>query len=190
MRRFIVSTVSIAFMLALFANRADAIGTFQILNNFPTSTTVIEDQSYSYTLNFLYSGTDIPAVSVLGTSLPGGMKVGAIKNAGNGLYSVSISGMELSNRDYPLTIELTDNDGAVLTQPFDFKVISVDDTVTVTMNSNAGGPLPDAIAGTLYTTPQITISWFGSQRPDIAVSGPSWIDWSTISSITISRTSS
>ena len=40
----------------------------------------------------------------------------------NGLDSVQLTGKSFNIGDYPLTLELTDNDGAFLTQPFDFTV--------------------------------------------------------------------
>jgi hypothetical protein len=115
-----------------------AAGTFQILN-FPTSTTVTANQSYSFYVSFLYSGNNIPGVSFVGNPLPDNFNVGVITYAGNGLDNVQITGDSKNLGVYPLTLALTDNYGAFLTQPFTF-------TVSPVMPTNAHLTSPTAWA--------------------------------------------
>jgi hypothetical protein len=103
---------------------ARAAGTFQILN-FPASTTVTVNQPYSFYVSFLYSGNNIPGISFVGNPLPDNFNVGVITYAGNGLDNVQITGESKNLGVYPLTLELTDNYGAFLTQPFAFTVSPV-----------------------------------------------------------------
>jgi hypothetical protein len=115
-------------------NPARAAGTFQILN-FPTSTTITAGQQYDFYISFLYSGDNIPSVSLVGNPLPDGQTVGVIIPSGNGLYNVQVSGKSSNIGTYPLTLELTDNYGAFLTQPFTFIMKQV-----LPMNTHATSP--------------------------------------------------
>lgn len=125
--RYLMSAASyLTLIFAFFSSSAQAAGTFQLLN-FPTSTKVIVGQPYSFYINFLYSGNNIPSISIIGNPLPDNvtLNVGAMKYGVNGLDNVQITGTATAIRDYPLTLELTDNYGAFLTQSLDFNVSQV-----------------------------------------------------------------
>jgi hypothetical protein len=120
----IIVLLIVAAGFGLSLHSARAAGTFQILN-FPTSTTVTANQSYSFYVSFLYSGNNVPGVSFVGNPLPDNFNVGVITYEGNGLDNVQITGDSKNLGVYPLTLALTDNYGAFLTQPFTFTVSPV-----------------------------------------------------------------
>ena len=117
---------------------ATTAGTFQLLN-VATSTKVVVGQQYSAYFNFLYSGNGMAHVSLVGQNVPSGMQLGAVSYGVNGVDNIRYSGIPAIAMDYPMTLELTDNHGALLTQPFDFNVISSDSAINVITSSLPNG---------------------------------------------------
>ena len=99
-------------------------GTIKILN-FPSELDgVIGIKTTEIYINFLYSGTNQNrlGVSIVGGKLPGGMKLDNITYSGNGLFSIGLYGTPTQVGNFPLNIVVTDNSGAMATQPLDYKV--------------------------------------------------------------------
>lgn len=105
-----------------------ATGTFQLSQFKDSLTTVLYQQStsnkipYTHFFYFIYSGDSIPSFSVIRNKFPPGMNFSDIKVGQNGFNSIEFSGTPTTAGNYPLTLVLTDNKGALLTQPFNFKV--------------------------------------------------------------------
>jgi hypothetical protein len=63
-------------------------------------------------------------VSIVGSNLPDGIQLGSVSYGKNGVDSILLSGTPKNLGDYPLNLVITDNDGALLTTPFDFNIVN------------------------------------------------------------------
>jgi hypothetical protein len=159
--------LSVIFLISFFIFSHDVFangtGSFQLMD-FPPSISCVVGQVCQRYINFVYSGQASPSISLVSSSpLPNGMSINTFPiNIGqNGVDYDVWYGTPTTVGDYSLTLILTDNNGVILTQPFDFKVISNTNLVTFTTNS-----LPDAILNKNYSA-VINYSYIGDWGPSI-----------------------
>jgi len=162
MKKYLSVIFLISFFLFSQNAHATGIGSFQLLN-FPASITKIVGQQSSVYINFLYSGqASQVGVSFVGDTLPDGMQLGYVSYGAYGVDGIEWSGIPTTVGDYPLTLVLTDNNGVILSQPLDFKVVSNTNLVTFTTNS-----LPNAVLNQNYST-VIKYTYLGTDYPYIS----------------------
>ena len=155
MKKYLALTFLILFFVSSFAYAEDSAigitGAFKLLN-FPASIQALAGEESDTYINFLYSGQGIENVSIIGTNLPVGMRLGPVSYGPNGIDSIEWSGTPISTEvgiDYPLILQLTDNSGTMLTQPFDFKVVNM---ITFTTTSLPDGNIKQPYSGTINFT--------------------------------------
>ena len=121
-----------------------ATGIFQLQEFNKTIKTVI-NQPHITTFSFLYSGDYIANFNVLGSSFPSNMRFSSIKYGASGFNSIEFSGTPNTAGKYPMTLVLTDNNGALLTQSFDFEVEA--SPITIQTNSLPSGIINKPYSG-------------------------------------------
>lgn len=142
---------ALLLVVSVWAHTASAAGSFQLLN--PTTLPVAgTNTNYFVTINFVYSGTATPSASIVGTALPTGLSLGSIIQQGNGVDAVTISGVPTFAGQYPITLVLTDNEGALLTEQYNLTV-SYDASFSL---DEINFSLP---SGTAYTPYNATINF-------------------------------
>lgn len=111
------------YFVGFFPNSAIATGSFELID-FPTSFNAYLLQNFSTYINFLYSGTNKSGVgvSIIGDNVPAGISLGSVEQRPNGVNSIYYSGIPKIIGSYPLTLILTDNDGAILTKHFSLNI--------------------------------------------------------------------
>ncbi len=108
-------------LLFLVPTTSFALGSFQLLD-FTSLPSAVSMTPYETTINFIYSGDNIPSVSLTGNQLPQGLSLGKIYFGKNGVDYVKIEGTPVYPGAYKLTLLLTDNYGAILTKQIDLVV--------------------------------------------------------------------
>ncbi len=124
-KNFILFLSGIFFIIIFMPIRqVKAAGSFQLVN-FNATTTAMEGSPFSREIGFLYSGDAVPTADFVGNNLPDGAKISTVISKGNALYSFTLSGTVKIPGEYLLTLILTDNDGALLTQPYTLTVVGL-----------------------------------------------------------------
>jgi len=120
-----------------------AAGSFELID-FPETFTAVVGQDFDAWVNFYYSGTEYkPKASIVGKLFPNDVKLGPVSSQGNSLYNILYSGIPKNPGEYPLTLTLSDDYGALLTKKFIFKVVG--------LSFPNNGSLPDAIVNKPYS---------------------------------------
>jgi hypothetical protein len=140
-----------------------AFGSFQLLD-FSTLPNGISGQPYGATINFVYSGDWVPSVSVVGQSLPNGLKISDLNSGNNGIGSFRLNGTPTVQGTYKINILLTDNKGASLLKPTD--LVIEDGSVLFSIKSS----LPKGVKGQEYKG-QVTIDYIGEKKPHLFYTG-------------------
>ena len=91
------------------------------------------------------------------------MGLGYITYGGNGYDSVTWSGTPTQTGTYPMTLMLTDNYGALLTQSFTFDVFNQQINIATTT-------LPTGTVGSNYSA-SVGVNWWGNGTPSISFMG-------------------
>ena len=138
------SLMFVAVVFFTIPKNTFAVGTIQLVN---FNNQINEDEGYRFSvpINFIYSGShgDQLGVSILGSnsagSLPHGVSLGSVFPGSNGVATIDLSGTPTQAGSYPLTLVITDNSGALLTQSF---------TLTISPNDVK---LPDAVVNQKYS---------------------------------------
>ena len=128
-------------------NQAKATGFFSLIN-FNDSITAMENDSFSEDISFLYSGDSVPQVQLVGTDLPDGANISEVIHDGDVLYHFTFFGMVEKPSEYSMTLILTDNQGAILTQPYTLKVVGLN--IDITTDSLPNADLHTPYLGTIY----------------------------------------
>lgn len=164
MRKIIyVSVFALLFFSVLMPlRRANAFGSFQIVTAGSGATAVL-NQTIDIPIQFIYSGDYFPRISLLGSTIPLGMKLQPTLYSGNGFDTVHYYGTPTVAGDYPLILSLTDNNGALLTQKFDFNVINPDLIQVLTKS------MPDGYLGRAYSA-VVLLHYIGVTTPMVSVS--------------------
>jgi hypothetical protein len=130
MNKNIYIFLMVLFFVLISPNVIFAEGTIQLVS-FQNQIKESVGSDFYVPINFIYSGSysDQLGVSIVGTngfatSLPPGVNLSAINHGINGVDSITLSGIPTASGDYPLSLIITDNNGALLTQSFDFSVAS------------------------------------------------------------------
>lgn len=118
---------------------AKADGPFQLIN-FNSLVTSTAGQPFSAYIDFLYTGTGTPKMVIIGNPLPSGLRVGAISYGENGMDKAEFTNISPAATYYPLVVELSDNYGGLLVEPFDFLVET--STITATVPVPTSLPVP------------------------------------------------
>lgn len=160
----IVAAFCILLGFGFSLHYAKAAGTFQLIG-FSNSVKAAVGQPYSMTINYFYSGNNYSDLSLVGShALIDDLKFSPVAYGSNGFDSVVLSGTPTVVGDYLLTLVLTDNYGALLSQPFDFNVVG-DHILNITTNS-----IPDGTAGLNYSA-AINLNWIGGNDPTFTFFG-------------------
>ncbi len=123
-----MKTINACFLgILLFTIPASvlAFGTFELLDS-KTLPNAIVGQSYTRSINFVYSGDWFPSATMIGSNLPAGMKLSSVFKKSTGLYYVSYSGTPTYAGQYSLKLLLTDDNGGSLIQDINFEVTHSD----------------------------------------------------------------
>jgi hypothetical protein len=127
-KTILVSLFALFLSLGFSFNYVLAVGTIQLVN-FPSSFNESIGYSFSIPINFIYSGSNSNelGVSIVGPnnslgSLPPGVTLGPIDYGTNGVDNIYLSGNPKTAGNYPLTLFITDGNGALLNQSFNFSV--------------------------------------------------------------------
>ena len=115
-------------------------GTLQLMD-FPSQFVASVGSNFSAYINFIYSGSRQLRVTITGLKLPEGVSLGSIAYDYGGVDSITLSGIPTSIGEYNLNLVITDNNGALINQPFKFKVNGLVFT---------DASLPDAIVSKEY----------------------------------------
>ncbi len=143
-------------LLAFSFNEAKAFGSFKLID-FKLEKTGMVGVPFSEYINYIYSGDYYSKISVIGAKIPNGLTLGSINYGTNGVDSVKLSITPKESGVYPLTLILTDNNGAVLSQPFNFTVSDNSYSIITTA-------LPSAMTGKQYDG-VIKLKYFGLDNP-------------------------
>lgn len=164
MKNFLTAILIICAIVSFSANTAEAAGTFQFIDFEPTMK-AFYGVPFTKTINYIYSGDYYSSVSIIGSPVPPDIFLGSINYGINGVDSIIFSGTpSLSSKaEYELSFVLTDNYGALLTQPFTFSV-SNDHVQNIT------GTFPDITSGEPYST-IIRFDYFGQGEPAVSFLG-------------------
>lgn len=155
--------VCILSIFGLSLPSAHAAGTFQ-LSNFNPVIYGISGEHLATVINFFYSGNNIPSVSIVGDpSVINSMQLGYVLYGANGYDSIVWSGTPAQTGSYPMTLTLTDNYGAFMTQPFTFNVFNQQITIATTT-------LPAGVVGSSYSA-SVGVNWWGNGTPNISFMG-------------------
>lgn len=132
-----IKSISVTLLLALTTlSYSFATGSFQLVN-FTSLRTAVALTPYEVSINFIYSGNNIPSVSLIGTQLPVGLSLSKIYAEGdNGLHYIKIYGTPASTGNYKLTLLLTDNFGAMLTKEIELNVNKSEYNLNTELPSN------------------------------------------------------
>ncbi len=130
-------------------------GSIQLLN-FPSQLNATVNKNFSVVINYVYSGSNYTHVSIVGTNLPQDLELGSVTYGNNGVDNITLSGIPTQTGDYPLTLVVTDNNGALVNQSFDLKVNDICSGIPVSGALNPvvftdDAQLPDATVGQLYS---------------------------------------
>ncbi len=145
-------------------------GTIQLLN-FPSQLNATVNENLSVYINYIYSGKNYTSAEIISLNPAPGLEVGNVSYGANGVDNVLFSGVPTQVGDYPSTLVITDNNGAVLNQPFDLKVSDICSGIPVSGTSNPlvftdDAQLPDATVGKLYSQ-NINFTDSGGMLPEI-----------------------
>jgi hypothetical protein len=121
MKKIFSVFIFVALAVSFLPHLAYATGTFQLLSpsSLPDGSTNVP---YFATINFIYSGSYAPGVSVIGNYLPEGLVLGTISQGANGVDSITLSGTPTTTGNYPIKLILNDNNGALLTQSYTLNI--------------------------------------------------------------------
>jgi hypothetical protein len=158
----------------VLARSVHAAGTFQLIS--PTTlSNAYTNVPYTATINFIYSGSYIPGVSLVSGMLPGGLFLGSVNQGANGVDSVTLSGTPTLSGSYPIILVLTDNNGALLTENYNLTVI-YGGSFTLTSSST----LPEGSTASPYFG-GLNLDYTGSYIPNGTFSGlPSGVTASNV----------
>jgi hypothetical protein len=158
----------------VLARPVHAAGTFQLIS--PTTLpSAYTNVPYTATINFIYSGSYTPGVSLVSGMLPGGLFLGSVNQGANGVDSVTLSGTPTLSGGYPIILVLTDNNGALLTENYNLTVI-YGGSFTLTSSST----LPEGSTAAPYFG-SLNLDYTGSFIPNGTFSGlPSGISASNV----------
>ena len=166
MKKKIVWSVLILIGCAFPFKNCFATGLFTLISP-QTLPPAILNLPYSENINFVYSGSAYSNVSLIGTALPDGVKLGAVSYGINGVDSIELSGKPTVVKDYPITLILTDNSGATLTHDYVFSVRNPDLVYSISSTT-----LPDAQVNEDYST-TINLIYYtdGYSNPSVSFMG-------------------
>lgn len=143
-------------------NYANAAGTFTLISPKSSQLTAAVNLPFSAYINYSYSGDYFSSASIVAADLPESMKLGTINYGANGVSSVPLLFTPTTIGDYPITLVLTDNHGATLSQSYDINVIN---PAPFQLKNQS---LPDGVIGKQYSS-SIYIDYFGFS-PNVNVS--------------------
>lgn len=124
---YIYFSIIISFIFLLAPKVILATGTFQLIGSKNQINETVGAEN-PITINFVYSGNysgqlGISVVDLNGTSgLPSDLAFGPIIQGVNGVDSVKLAGVPNASGNYNLNLIITDNNGALLTQPFELDI--------------------------------------------------------------------
>jgi len=116
----------LVFFLLMFIyfgqnKNANAAGSIQSVT-FHSTSTVATRQPVSIPFQYIYSGDYFTSATIISSHFPDGMKLSSIEYGKNGFNTVYYYGTPTKAGNYKITLLITDNNGALLTQTFSFIV--------------------------------------------------------------------
>jgi hypothetical protein len=152
MKKYLLLSILIGSLFEI--TPAFAAGTFTYLDS-GTYASALVGVSYKTFINFIYSGTYYPGVSIVGNTLPAGLGLGQIRSGANGVDSIPLTGTPTEAGNYSFTLLLTDNNGAVLTKEVNITIESK------SLYSISTDTLADVVVGKPYDQ-EIDFHYYGN----------------------------